>query len=70
MSLTFLVLFQVLSHHPLLLVVLTAAGAYKKTGIKSAPKGLQSFMEPIVLFVRDEIALPNIGAKRHAKYMP
>ena len=54
----------------LLLVVLTAAGAYKKTGITSAPKGLQSFMEPIVLFVRDEIALPNIGAKRYAKYMP
>ena len=54
----------------LLLIVLTAAGAYKKTGITSAPKGLQSFMEPIVLFVRDEIALPNIGAKRYAKYMP
>jgi len=54
----------------LLLVILTAAGAYKKTGITSAPKGLQSFMEPIVLFVRDEIALPNIGAKRYAKYMP
>ena len=54
----------------LLLVILTAASAYKKTGITSAPKGLQSFMEPIVLFVRDEIALPNIGAKRYAKYMP
>jgi len=54
----------------LLLVILTAARAYKKTGITSAPKGLQSFMEPIVLFVRDEIALPNIGAKRYAKYMP
>lgn len=54
----------------LLLVILTAAGAYKKTGITSAPKGLQSFMEPIVLFVRDEIALPNIGAKRYSKYMP
>ena len=54
----------------LLLIVLTAAGAYKKTGVSSAPKGLQSFMEPIVLFVRDEIALPNIGAKRYAKYMP
>lgn len=54
----------------LLLVILTAAGAYKKTGVTSAPKGLQSFMEPIVLFVRDEIALPNIGAKRYAKYMP
>ena len=54
----------------LLLVILTAARAYKKTGITAAPKGLQSFMEPIVLFVRDEIALPNIGAKRYAKYMP
>ena len=54
----------------LLLVILTAAVAYKKTGVTSAPKGLQSFMEPIVLFVRDEIALPNIGAKRYAKYMP
>ena len=54
----------------LLFVILTAAGAYKKTGVTSAPKGLQSFMEPIVLFVRDEIALPNIGAKRYAKYMP
>ena len=54
----------------LLLVILSAAGAYKKTGVTSAPKGLQSFMEPIVLFVRDEIALPNIGAKRYAKYMP
>ena len=54
----------------LLLVVLTAAGAYKKTGVSSAPKGIQSVLEPIVLFVRDEIALPNIGAKRHAKHMP
>ena len=54
----------------LLFVLLSAAGAYRKTGIKSAPKGLQSFMEPIILFVRDEVAIPNIGAKRHAKYMP
>ncbi len=54
----------------LLLVLLTAARAYKKTGVTNAPKGLQSFMEPIVLFVRDEIALPNIGAKRYTKYMP
>jgi F-type H+-transporting ATPase subunit a len=54
----------------MLTVLLTAAGAYKKTGIKSAPKGVQSLMEPIVLFVRDEVAIPNIGAKRHGKYMP
>lgn len=54
----------------LLTVLLTAAGAYKKTGITTAPKGIQSFMEPIVLFVRDEVAIPNIGKKNFAKYMP
>jgi F-type H+-transporting ATPase subunit a len=54
----------------LLVVLLTAARAYKKTGITSAPKGVQSFMEPIVLFVRDEVAIPNIGKKKFAKYMP
>ena len=54
----------------LLAVLLSAAAAYKKTGVKSAPKGLQSFMEPIILFVRDEVAIPNIGAKKAAKYMP
>jgi F-type H+-transporting ATPase subunit a len=54
----------------LLVVLLTAAGAYKKTGVTSAPKGVQSFMEPIVLFVRDEVAIPNIGKKKFGKYMP
>lgn len=53
----------------LLLVFLTVGGAYRRRGVKSAPKGLQSFMEPIVLFVRDEVAKPNIGHK-YAKYMP
>lgn len=53
----------------LLLVFLTVGGAYRKRGVKSAPKGLQSFMEPVVLFVRDEVAKPNIGHK-YAKYMP
>jgi F-type H+-transporting ATPase subunit a len=53
----------------LLFVFLTVANAYKKTGVTSAPKGLQSFMEPIILFVRDEVAKPNIG-KHYAKYMP
>jgi F-type H+-transporting ATPase subunit a len=54
----------------LLVVLLTAARAYKKRGITSSPKGLQSFMEPIILFVRDEIAVPNIGAKKAGKYLP
>lgn len=54
----------------LLLVFMKVGSSYKKRGVDSAPKGLQSFMEPLVLFVRDEIARPNIGEKKYAKYMP
>lgn len=53
----------------LLLTFLSVAAAYKKRGVTTAPKGLQSFMEPIILFVRDEVAKPNIG-KKYARYMP
>jgi F-type H+-transporting ATPase subunit a len=52
----------------LLIVFLSVAGAYRKRPGK-APKGLQSFMEPLILFVRDDIALPNLGLK-YVKYMP
>lgn len=44
------------------------ARSYKKN--KMAPKGLAGFLEPLVIFVRDEIAIPNIGVKGYAKYMP
>jgi F-type H+-transporting ATPase subunit a len=35
-----------------------------------APKGLQSIMEPIILFVRDDIAIPSLGPVKYVKYMP
>ncbi len=44
-------------------------GSYKKTGI-SHPKGIQSFLEPIILFVRDDIAISNLGLHKYARYMP
>ena len=53
-----------------LLIVLIfgfTARAYKKTD--RAPKGLAGFMEPIILFVRDDIAKPNVGPK-YKKYLP
>ncbi len=53
----------------LLVIFLSVAKAYKKTGVSSAPKGFQSFMEPLILFVRDDIAKPNIG-HHYAKYTP
>lgn len=52
----------------LLLVMTAVARSYKKNTGK-APKGLQSFIEPIVLFVKDEIVKPNIGPK-YEKYLP
>lgn len=35
----------------------------------SIAKGAGRFFEPIVLYVRDEIAIPNIGEKHYKKYM-
>jgi F-type H+-transporting ATPase subunit a len=51
-----------------LLLFLLLARSYKKTGM-SYPRGIQSFLEPIILFVRDDIAIPNLGHK-YEKYMP
>ena len=52
----------------LLFSMISVAKAYKKRGL-AAPKGLQSFVEPIILFVRDDIAKPSIGPKAD-KFMP
>jgi len=52
----------------LLIIFSSVSSAYRKREGK-APKGLQSLLEPIILFVRDEIARPNIGYK-YAKFMP
>ena len=49
----------------LCLLVVKTSQAYKKT--KTAPKGLQSFLEPLILFVRDDIIKSNIGPK-YEKY--
>jgi F-type H+-transporting ATPase subunit a len=50
------------------LVFTTVAKGYKKNAGK-APRGLQSFFEVIVVFVRDEIAKKNIG-HNYEKYLP
>ena len=42
------------------------AKRYKK-GLN--PGGSAKFLEPIVLFIRDDIAIPNIGEKHYKKYM-
>jgi F-type H+-transporting ATPase subunit a len=48
---------------------LSLSRSYRKTGI-SHPKGIQSFLEPVILFVRDDIAISNLGEHKYEKYMP
>jgi F-type H+-transporting ATPase subunit a len=45
------------------------AKSYKTQGVTSAPKGKQSFFEPLITFVRDDIAKGNIGHGSD-KYVP
>lgn len=53
----------------LLLIFTSIAKAYQKQGVTSAPKGKQSFFEPLIVFVRDDIAKSNIG-HGYEKYVP
>ncbi len=55
----------------LLLLFTSIAKSYKTQGITSAPKGKQSFFEPLIIFVRDDIAKGNIGngSERFVPYL-
>lgn len=52
----------------LLFIFLSIASRYKKNAL-AAPKGKQSFFEPIILYIRDDVAKPAIGEK-YERYMP
>lgn len=52
----------------LLVVFFSVSSSYRKRTGK-APKGFQSLIEPVILFVRDDVAIPNIGSK-YVRYMP
>lgn len=53
----------------LLFIFLPIAKKYKQNP-NVAPSGLQSLLEPIILFIQENIAIPNIGKKKYEKYMP
>jgi len=53
----------------MLLLFLFAARSYKKSD-NQMPSGIGRFLEPIIIFIRDEVAIPNIGKKNYQKYMP
>jgi F-type H+-transporting ATPase subunit a len=54
----------------LIWVMGSVARKYKSgTGLKTAPTGMQGVIEPIVVFLRDEVGKVNLG-DRYEKYMP
>jgi F-type H+-transporting ATPase subunit a len=50
----------------LLFMFIGLAKSYKKGPI---PSGFGRVLEPLILFIRDEIAIPNIGEKKYRKFM-
>jgi F-type H+-transporting ATPase subunit a len=53
----------------LLWLFLSVARKYQNNPNK-APSGMQSLLEPMILFVRDDIAKPSIGEHKYEKYLP
>ncbi len=50
----------------LLFMFVSLARSYKKGAI---PTGFGRVLEPLIIFIRDEIAIPNIGEKKYRKFM-
>jgi F-type H+-transporting ATPase subunit a len=53
----------------LVLIMTSIAKKYAANGANKAPSGLQNAVEPVITFVRDEVAKPNLGHK-YQKYLP
>ena len=54
----------------LILVIFLSAARRYTSNPNRAPRGMQSLVEPLILFVRDDIAIPAIGKANYMKYMP
>ena len=54
----------------LVILMLNVAKAYRIRGSKQAPKGFQSLIEPVIIFMRDEVGKPNIPAKHYERFTP
>jgi len=67
-SITKIVFAMLFSAALILFIFISVARAYARNKGK-APSGMQGFLEPIILFVRDDIAKPSLGHK-YEKYMP
>ena len=70
LSLTRNVVQMIIALALLVWVMISIAKRYEKgEGVHSAPKGSQSLLEPVIIFIKDEVAKPNLGP-RYRKYLP
>ena len=53
----------------ILILIFTSIGKSYQRNKGKAPKGFQSAMEVIILFIRDDVVKPNVGPK-YEKYLP
>ena len=68
-SITKVVFAILLSSLLLILIFVSVANAYRRN-VNKAPDGLQSLLEPLIIFIRDDIAKSSIGEKKYEKFMP
>jgi F-type H+-transporting ATPase subunit a len=54
----------------ILIVFLLFAAQKSKRNAGRAPSGIQNLVEPIIIFIRDQIAIPSIGEDKYKKFMP
>jgi len=69
LSITKNVFMMMLSVIILLSLFLSLARSYKRTGI-SEPKGIQGFLEPVIVFIEEDVAIPNLGEEKYHRYLP
>jgi len=69
LSITKIVAAMMFSLLLLMLIFIPLGKKYKKNP-NQAPSGFQSLIEPVILFVRDDIAIPSIGIHKYERYMP
>ena len=55
-----------------LVLLLTLFGAAGRSAKKNpgAPTGILAFLEPIIVFIREDIIIPNVGKKKYKTYIP
>lgn len=52
------------------LFLFTSVARSAKNSAGRAPRGMHNLIEPIIVFIRDEVAIPAIGDRKFEKFMP